>query len=173
MLGSLSEGAIQGWQFPQIPKYEWRNLSPRVRKCTMCAERVAQGKPTACTEICPTGATKFGERADLITEAQKRIHENPATYVNHIYGINEVGGTSVLLLSSVPLEDFGYRRDLLQESMPLLTYRVLSHVPDLVTLGTVLLSGIWWITSRREGVAAAEANSHRASVERVPGGRQS
>src|SRR5208337_2087822 len=37
------------------PKYEWRSLNPRVRKCIMCPDRVLAGKQTACAEICPTG----------------------------------------------------------------------------------------------------------------------
>jgi formate dehydrogenase iron-sulfur subunit len=128
----------------------------------MCPDRVAAGKPTACAEICPTGATKFGERDDLIAEAQQRIHDNPGQYVNHIYGLNEVGGTSVLLLSSVPFERFGYRADMPTEPMPLLTGRVLSKVPDVVMLGGVLLGGIWWITNRREEVAAAEGSGRKS-----------
>ena len=90
------------------PKYEWKSLNPRVRKCIMCPDRVSAGKPTACAEICPTGATKFGERDDLIKEAQDRIDHNPSNYVNRIYGLKEVGGTSVLLLSSVNVEEYGY-----------------------------------------------------------------
>jgi formate dehydrogenase iron-sulfur subunit len=117
---------------------------------------VAAGKQTACAEACPTGATKFGERDELIAEAQKRIHDNPANYVNHIYGLTEVGGTSVLLLSSVPFEQFGYRADLSQDPLPMLTYRVLSRIPDFVPLGGMMLGGIWWITHRRDEVAAAE-----------------
>ncbi len=143
-----------------VPKYEWNKLLPKVRKCTMCSARVAAGKQTACAEICPTGATKFGEREDLIKEAQQRIRDNPGQYVKHIYGLNEVGGTSVLLLSSVPFEQFGYG-DMLTEPMPLLTSRVLSKVPDVVTLGGVLLGGIWWITNRRVEVAAAEENERK------------
>ena len=141
-----------------VPKYEWESLLPRVMKCDMCADRVAAGKPTACTEVCPTGATKFGERDELIAEAQKRIREAPGQYVNHIYGLNEVGGTSVLLLSGVPFEEFGYRTDFSKQPLPLLTYRVLSRIPDLVGLGGVFLGGIWWITHRRAEVAAAEAS---------------
>jgi formate dehydrogenase iron-sulfur subunit len=146
-----------------VPKYEWGKLSPRVRKCTMCAERVAAGKQTACAEICPTGATKFGERDDLIKEAQQRIHDNPGQYVKHIYGLNEVGGTSVLLLSSVPFEQFGYPANINSEPMPSLTFRVLSKVPDVVSLGGVLLGGIWWITNRRADVAAAEGTGRSSS----------
>ena len=137
-----------------VPKYEWNQLFPKVRKCTLCSQRVANGKPTACAEICPTGATKFGERDELINEAQRRIRDNPGTYVNHIYGLNEVGGTSVLLLSSVPFEEFGYSTP--DYALPMLTYRVLSRIPDFVPLWGVLLGGVWWITHRREEVAAAE-----------------
>ena len=38
----------------------------------------------------------------------------------------------------------------------MLTYRVLSHIPDFVPLGGMVLGGIWWITHRREEVALAE-----------------
>ncbi|HTZ95118.1 MAG TPA: 4Fe-4S dicluster domain-containing protein [Terriglobales bacterium] len=146
-----------------VPKYEWNKLAPKVRKCTMCPDRVASGKPTACAEICPTGATKFGERDDLINEAQQRIRDNPGKYVPHIYGLTEAGGTSVLLLSSVPFEDFGYKTP--DYALPMLTYRILSRIPDFVPLWGLALGGVWWITHRREEVAASEgqktpANGH-------------
>jgi len=138
-----------------VPKYEWSKLDPRVRKCDMCSSRVLSGQPTACTEACPTGATQFGERDALIEEAKQRIAQNPGKYHgDYIYGLTEVGGTSVLLLSAVPFEYFGYHTA--QESLPLLTYRVLSRIPDFVGLGGVLLAGTWWITKRRDEVAAAE-----------------
>jgi formate dehydrogenase iron-sulfur subunit len=149
-----------------VPKYEWNKLLPRVQKCTMCPDRVQAGKPTACAEICPTGATKFGERDELIAEAEKRIRDNPGQYVDHIYGVNEVGGTSVLLLSSVPFEEFGYRTDLTRDPLPMYTYRVLSRIPDFVPLGGMMLGGIWWITHRREEVAAAEGGHRQESANK-------
>jgi formate dehydrogenase iron-sulfur subunit len=150
-----------------VPKYEWNKVLPRVQKCTMCPDRVAAGQQTACADACPTGATKFGERDELIAEAQKRIQDNPGNYVNHIYGLNEVGGTSVLLLSSVPFEEFGYRTDLTRDPLPLLTYRVLSRIPDFVPIGGMLLGGIWWITHRRDEVAAAEGKGQPDQKERT------
>ena len=140
-----------------VPKYEWNKVLPRVRKCDMCSSRVAAGKPTACAEICPTGATKFGERDELLNEARQRIAQGGGQYVNHIYGVNEVGGTSVFMLSAVPFEIFGFHTP--EEPLPHLTYRVLSRIPDLVTLGGVALGGIYWITKRREEVAAAEGHA--------------
>jgi len=134
-----------------------------VRKCDMCADRLAAGRPTACAEACPTGATKFGERDELIAKARGRIAKTPSQYVNRIYGLEEAGGTSVLLLSSVPFEQFGLRAP--TEPLPILTYRVLSHVPDLVSLGGVLLGGIWWITNRRNAVAAADGKENEEGSE--------
>ena len=139
-----------------VPKYEWSKTLPLVRKCDMCADRLANGLPTACAEACPTGATKFGDRDQLIAEAKDRLAKGQGQYVNHIYGLEEVGGTSVLLLSSVPFETFGYKADISTEALPLLTYRVLSHIPDVVTIGAVALGGIWWLCNRKEEVAAAE-----------------
>jgi formate dehydrogenase iron-sulfur subunit len=42
----------------------------------------------------------------------------------------------------------------------MLTYRVLSRIPDFVPLGGILLGGVWWITHRREEVAAAEGEEN-------------
>ena len=152
-----------------VPKYEWGNVLPRVRKCTMCPDRVAAGQQTACAEACPTGATKFGERDELVAEARHRIAANPEKYVNHIYGLTEVGGTCVLLLSGVPFEDFGYRAQRPGDPLPMLTYRVLSRIPDIIPLGGVLLGGVWWITHRREEVAAAEGPRKKVEPQKQEG----
>jgi formate dehydrogenase iron-sulfur subunit len=140
-----------------VPRYEWNSINPKVQKCTMCSDRVLAGKQTACAEACPTGATKFGERKELLAEARQRLHDNPGKYVDHIYGEEEVGGTSVLLLSSVAFEEFGYRTDFPHDPLPSRTYAVQSRIPDFVPLWGSLLGGIWWITHRREEVALAEA----------------
>ena len=140
----------------QVPSYEWDSRLPKVRKCDFCSDRAASGQPTRCSEACPVEATVTGDRDQLIAEARKRIAENPNQYVNKIYGIEEVGGTSVLMLSSVPFDQIGFRTDLPQSSLPMLTWNVLSHVPDVAIVGGVLLGGIHWVTSRRIEVAKAE-----------------
>ena len=140
----------------QVPTYQWDNRLPVVKKCDMCADRVAAGLPTACAAACPTGATKFGERDELIAEARQRIAANPNQYYSHIYGFQEVGGTSMLLLAAVPFEQLGVRANLPLAPLPLLTWRALSEIPSIVTVSTVLLGGVWWITHRREEVQAAE-----------------
>ncbi len=133
----------------QIPTYEWASALPRVRKCWFCYDRVMAGDQPACAEACPTGATTFGNRDELIVEARKRIAENPGQYQNHIFGETEVGGTSMLYLAAVPFEQIGFKSNLVEKPLPLLTWNVLSKIPDFVLVGGTLLGGIAWVINRR------------------------
>jgi formate dehydrogenase iron-sulfur subunit len=152
-----------------VPAYEWDEPIPRIRKCTLCADRIAEGLPTACASVCPTGATKFGDRAGLIAEARQRIHDNPGRYSDHIYGIEEVGGTSVLLLSDVPFDSLGYRMDLMKAPLPDLTWQALEKIPGVVTVGGALMSGIYWITRRRAKVRRALSEQAKDIESAGPG----
>ena len=140
----------------QVPSYEWSSRLPRVRKCNMCHERQVKGQVTACSEACPTGATVTGERDALIAEARKRIAEKPGDYYNAIYGLNDVGGTAVLMLAGVPFQQIGLKSNLPQENLPHLTFDVLERIPDVVAIGSVLLGGIYWLRHRTEEVEAIE-----------------
>ena len=139
-----------------VPKYQWDRLFPVVGKCVLCAPRVAKGQATACATVCPTGATQFGDRDALITEAKSRIAQEPGRYVDHIYGLEEAGGTSVMMLSNVSFAQMGLPDNLPKEPLPPLTWKVISHLPDLVAVAAVGLFGIHWITERREQVRAVE-----------------
>ncbi len=147
----------------QVPKYEWSKRVPFVKKCDMCAERVAAGKPTACAEVCPVGATIFGNRDDILREARMRIETDPA-YVRRIYGIEEAGGASVFFLSDVPFEKLGFMEPP-KQPLPTYTAAALNDIPTVVIIGGAMLGSLYWITKRREAVAAAEA-AERAEKER-------
>ena len=102
-----------------VPRYEWNKVwAPRVKKCRMCAPRQAKGLKPACTEVCPVQAGVFGEREDLLREAENRLKQEPTKYIQHIYGKQEVGGTSVLYLSAVPFEELGLPDNLPHDALP-------------------------------------------------------
>lgn len=145
----------------QVPRYQWGSTYPRIQKCVFCHDRISKGLPTACSEACPTGATKFGDRDELIAEALRRIGAEPTKYVNKIYGQNEVGGTSILYISSIPFEQLGFKTQLQATALPSLTWNALSKVPGVVSVGGVLLAGIWWITNRRIEVQRYEEELKR------------
>jgi formate dehydrogenase iron-sulfur subunit len=145
----------------EVPRYEWGSLAPKIQKCRMCYEKVAAGGQTACADACAVGATVFGERDDLIREARKRIDETPGAYVDHIYGLQEAGGTSVMFLSAIPFAKLGFPMNLPNDPIPDLSWRVLSQIPKYAVAAGVVLFGINWITSRRNDVARFEAEARR------------
>ena len=90
----------------QIPAYEFHDpLTPRVRKCTFCFERISEdGGLPGCASICPVEAITFGKRSDLLRIAHQRIDADPLNYIHRVYGEHEVGGTSWLYISKEPFE---------------------------------------------------------------------
>ncbi len=123
-----------------IPKFEYQSTNPRIVKCDMCYDRITVGELPACVTDCPAEALTFGKRRDLITEARKRIVENPGQYHDHIYGEHEAGGTGVLYLSSVPFEYLGFDTRIQKESFPSLTKGFISAIaPVDIVLPAVLL----------------------------------
>lgn len=136
-----------------IPRYEWERVAPKVSKCILCHPRLLEGKQPACTEACPYGATIFGTRADMLAEAHRRIAAHPERYAPagspKVYGEHEVGGTSVLYLSSIPLDFLGWAPNLGDEPLPVLTWAALSKVPPTVLGVAGLMTGIYWIIGRR------------------------
>jgi formate dehydrogenase iron-sulfur subunit len=135
----------------QIPAYEDHDpVTPRVRKCTFCSERIDAGKMPACATICPTQAILFGKRDALLTIAKDRMAQKPGKYVPHVYGEHEVGGTSWLYLSPV---DFSFFPTLSDNPPPKLTELILSSVFGYAAAPIALfavLGGIAWINNRKD-----------------------
>ncbi|ACX52310.1 4Fe-4S ferredoxin iron-sulfur binding domain protein [Ammonifex degensii KC4] len=137
-----------------IPKYQWNEVFPEVRKCIMCYKRVNQGAPPACVGACPTGAITFGDRDAMLNEAHRRIEESPERYVNYVYGEKEVGGTSLFYISDVPFEKLGLptieRGEIGTEPIPHITHRVLKWtLPIAFTWGAVLTA--LYFATRQKG----------------------
>ncbi|MBD3168920.1 MAG: 4Fe-4S dicluster domain-containing protein [candidate division Zixibacteria bacterium] len=140
-----------------VPTYEYNKaLEPRVMKCTMCHPRLKEGKLPGCVEACPMEALTFGKREDLISIAQERIRKYPDRYVDHIYGIEEMGGTSWIYITGAPYEEIGFRTDLGITPAPEFTSGALAMVPIVVGMWPVLLGGIYAISKRKEQIAKKE-----------------
>ena len=74
---------------------QWDMKKKEVIKCTMCAHRVLKGKQPACVEVCPTDALEFGLYEEITGKAKQIAAENKL----NIYGLEENGGTSVIILT--------------------------------------------------------------------------
>lgn len=69
-------------------------------KCDMCADTLENGGQPACAVACPTGAIRFGDKAEMKAAAVARAE----AIGGHIYGVDENGGTSTFYVSPVPFE---------------------------------------------------------------------
>ncbi|MHC4127263.1 MAG: 4Fe-4S dicluster domain-containing protein [Planctomycetota bacterium] len=140
-----------------IPRYDWEHTSPSIRKCNLCYERLQEGGIPACVESCPEEATIFGTRAEMLAEAHRRLAEDPDKYVPRVYGEKEVGGTSVLYVSDVPLDFLAWTADLGDEPLPNLSWASLKKVPGIAVGVGCLMAGTHWIIGRRMKLAAEHA----------------
>jgi formate dehydrogenase iron-sulfur subunit len=149
-----------------IPTFEWWDRWPWIRKCTFCTNRWpgTQDQKPACVTTCPTGALEFGDREALVEEARGRIAAHPDEYVDHIYGEKEVGGTSWLYLSPVPFEELGFP-NLNHEAATVNPERAMSAVPPALVAVAALMSGIYWVTKRRQRMSAARAGDQQIKEE--------
>ena len=146
----------------EIPAYEYDDpITPRVRKCTFCYERIEKegGKP-GCASICPVEAITFGRRSDLLRLAHQRIEGDPTRYVDHVYGEREAGGTSWLYVSGVPFERAGFQT-LPEQAMPELT-ETIQHSLFSYLWSPLALFGVLGVVMKATSGKNAKEDGHDA-----------
>jgi len=137
----------------QIPSFEYEKaINPKIMKCDFCFERTKEGKLPACVDICPVEALTYGPRTDLIKIAREKIKKYPDKYINHVYGENEVGGTSWLYLAGqdfkkIGLPEFGIKpAPGVSESIQ---HGIFAYFVPPASL-YALLAGIMWLSKKRK-----------------------
>jgi formate dehydrogenase iron-sulfur subunit len=150
-----------------IPRYSWSSAVPYVQKCVLCYDNIKSGKISepACTSACPAQATIFGERKELLSEAHRRIKKRPDLYIDKVFGEEEVGGTSILYISSINLDFLGLNKNLGETALPEKTWGALKIVPGLFSGVGLVMGGIWWIIERRMKLQKANHNLNDESTE--------
>lgn len=139
-----------------IPAYQYHEAwNPLVRKCTLCHDRLQEGKLPGCVEACPKGALTFGKRSDLVRIAWERISASPDAYVPQVYGQHEVGGTAWIYISGVPFSELSMSK-LSNKPAGERTAGALGSVAMVVGIWPVLLGGAYFISKRNQQTAATE-----------------
>jgi formate dehydrogenase iron-sulfur subunit len=147
-----------------IPTFDWKKGSlaqPLIRKCNFCIDRVSNGLEPACAKTCPSRVITFGEREQLIAMGEARIRQFPDRYVNHLYGKEEAGGTSVLYLSNVSFEQLGLPK-LSPTPVPVLSERIMAYTGPFAAVWGATLTGLALLFRFRQRGLARKA---RATVE--------
>ena len=170
------------WACPWgVPTAEWNSLAPKINKCTHCADRCDQPLPSArngvaltadeskrykdsiqvpaCVKACPADALEYGTRDQMLKEARRRIAARPDSYVDHIYGEHEAGGTSVIYLSAVPFDKLGFPT-LGPEPYPNKSAIALGAVPPAVMAVGALLGSAYAFFRRRARAIKGASSAH-------------
>jgi len=160
------------WACPyNVPKWDFEDAFGQINKCQFCSHRLVEGKLPACVERCPTGASLFGTREQMLAEAKRRLALEPGSayayprrtlddpnrheatvphYIDQVYGETQGGGTQVIMLAGVPFENL---------DLPILPERSYAGVSETIQQTVykgmlapiALLGGLMFVTSRRVG----------------------
>lgn len=170
-----------------VPRFTYERALPQITKCQLCQHRWADGKYSACAEVCPTGATLFGKVADLKAEIARRKSLKPGEqttfprgrlggpdqsypgvapkYVDHVYGEKELGGTQMMMLAGVSFDKLGYPT-LPDRSFASQSETVQNSVYGGMVLPLALLAGMVGLARRSaKAEEAALAAEQEASAE--------
>ena len=152
----------------QIPAYEYHDpITPRVRKCTFCNDRIIkEGGTPGCAAMCPVEAITFGKRRQILEVAHHKIKNDPGRYLDRIFGEHEVGGTSWLYISGEPFEKLGFL-ELPRQPIPHLTetiqHSVLNYLWAPLAL-YFLLGGFMWSLNRKQITNGSELDRKEDSL---------
>ncbi len=94
-----------------VPGYSQKKRG--VWRCTLCVDRVSNAKPgydiPACVKACAPGTLKFGDRAELLLEAEARVAALKLSGVPEarVYGKNQLEGLHYIYVLTSKPEDYG------------------------------------------------------------------
>lgn len=115
------------------------------QKCTFCFDRVESGSKPACAEECPTGATTFGARTDLLATAKTRVQNlvKLGWPEAQLYGESELSGLGMMYILLKPPAFYG-----LPEQPRQATKNVLAQWTSGSLIAAVVIAPIWYLHHR-------------------------
>ena len=80
----------------------------RAQKCTLCTDRLEEGLKPACVTACHADALVYGEKEQILAEAEKRLEVVKERFPNaNIYNPQGISGTATVYLLAKKLSVYG------------------------------------------------------------------
>lgn len=144
-----------------VPKYRFDS---KVDKCTMCMDRLENGKVPACVQTCQPEALLFGPRDEMIRLGKERVEVLKARGYEkaELYGENEMGGLHILQVCKYGHEAHGLPTNPQKSTMATLSSLAApaTGLAVAATVGGLALSFIAGMGYRRKKVSAEENYEH-------------
>ena len=135
--------------------------------------------------MCPTGATLFGRVDELKKESQRRLEKNVGdryvfprghlgvdqqsyegtigNYEQHVYGLNELGGTQIMYMSAIPFDKLGLPTDVPDYGYPTITEGIQHTLYKWMLAPAILLGALSYVVHRNtRNQRDEEASSDRS-----------
>lgn len=127
---------IAGCPF-DIPRFD--SETKKVYKCTLCVDRVSANLEPACVKACPTGAIRYGTKADMLSYGTTKVDKLKARGFSNamVYNPPGVGGTHMMYV--VPrgemLEEYALPVEPKAQGLALGSLSILRRVGSLAVWG--------------------------------------
>jgi len=150
-----------------VPKY--RDNFGVSNKCTLCDDRVAQGREPACVQTCPAAAIFYGSQTDMIAAGRTRVEELKAEGFDRaeLYGVTEMGGMHSLFVAKYGYEAHGLIRNPKKNDITelLLLAKPLAGLGVAAVIGGLGLSFLTGMGYKREPLSAEGTPAPDATKE--------
>jgi formate dehydrogenase iron-sulfur subunit len=154
-----------------IPRFDQK--TKKVYKCTLCVDRVSAALEPACVKACPTGAIKFGGKAEMVGIANGKVDKLKKRGFQHamLYDPAGVGGLHMMYV--VPrgdrLSDYGLPEDPHVPGTFFSALSVLRKLGSISVWGGLAATAIFYLrTGRRRPPSEDEAVAEAERLGRQP-----
>ena len=141
-----------------IPRYDWDQTVPYVRKCILCYDRIRDGRAAGLHRSLPNQGDHLRRPRCFACGSPQPHFRKPRPLCQQGLGEYELGGTSVLYISNVDLSFLSSENPSGSAPLPETTALAMHAVPFVFTGVLAGMAGLNWVIQRRIKIQSEGSN---------------